>query len=199
MGVVESASRLFEVLSTTGDGFTRYLTAGLTPQRFDELLVEADLPQPPADVRTFYTAFNLERSYQYGPDQPTFYGIYWLLSFEDALSSWADRRSVDFLEQRWRESFPFLQEDGNIYLIDRDTCETGSNQVIWDFEGVIPAPSFSSMTAMFDTFTEWIVSGVLKPCGGGVPGDYDGQRTRVNEIAARFNPDIAEWTQTGRT
>ncbi|WP_142386926.1 hypothetical protein [Mycobacterium hubeiense] len=84
---VESAARLFERLSTVGDQFTRYLRPGLSTERMNDLLDQAGLPQPPSDVLEFYGAFNLVPGYQYELDQPSFYGIYCLLSFDDALEA----------------------------------------------------------------------------------------------------------------
>lgn len=193
MGVVESATRLFERLSVAGDEFTRYLRPGLSTDRMDELLGQAGLPQPPADVREFYGAFNLVSGYQYELDQPSFYGIYWLLSFEDALAEWGYRRSNEYAEPPWQDAFPFLQEDGNSYLVATHADENGNHWVINDFLGSIPAATFLNLAAMFDTFTEWLTSGVL-PAGGRVPGYYEGEEQRVYEVAARLNPGISRWT-----
>ncbi|WP_342314656.1 hypothetical protein LIX17_25765 (plasmid) [Mycobacterium avium subsp. hominissuis] len=192
MSVVESATRLFERLSAAGDEFTRYLLPGVSVKRMDDLLGQAGLPQPPSDIREFYGAFNLVSGYQYGPDQPRFYGIYWLLSFEDALQEWAYRRSNDYAEPPWQDAFPLLQDDGNAYLVETQADETGNRRVIDDFLGEIPAPVFLSMTAMFDTFNEWMSSGAL-PNGASVPGFYEGDKRHVQDVAVRLNPGIAWW------
>lgn len=177
-----------------GDEFTRYLRPGLSTERMDDLLGQAGLPQPPADVREFYGAFDLVRGYQYRPDQPTFYGIYWLLSFEDALNEWDYRRSNDYAEPPWQDAFPFLQEDGNGFLVAAQADERGNHRIIDSFLGEIPAATFSNLAAMFDTFTEWLSSGALTVADGRVPGYYDGDARGVYEIAARLNPGITWWT-----
>lgn len=189
---MESASRLFERLAATSDEFTRYLRPGVSAERMDELLGQAGLPQPPADVREFYRAFNLVPGYQYGPDQPTIYGIYWLLSFEDALAEWAYRRSNAYAEPPWQDAFPFLQEDGNVFLVETQADVNGNHRVLDDFLGEIPAPVFLNLAAMFDTFTEWMSSGAL-PTGGSVPGFYEGDERHVHEVAVRLNPGISWW------
>ncbi|MCV7066488.1 hypothetical protein H7H51_13530 [Mycolicibacterium farcinogenes] len=139
MGVVESADRLFERLSAVGDEFTRYLRPGLSTERMDDLLGRAGLPQPPSDVREFYGAFDLVPGYQYELDQPSFYGIYCLLSFEDALTEWDYRRSNEYAEPPWQDVCPFLQEDGNGFLVETQADENGNHRVIHDFLGEIPA------------------------------------------------------------
>ncbi|WKG03450.1 SMI1/KNR4 family protein [Mycolicibacterium sp. HK-90] len=193
MGVVESAARLFELLSAAGDEFTRYLRPGLSTEQIDDLLGRAGLPQPPSDVREFYRAFNLVPGYQYELDQPLFYGIYWLLSFEDALAEWDHRRSNDYAEPPWQDAFPFLQEDGNVFLVETQADENGDHRVIDDFLGDIPAATFSNLAAMFDTFTEWLSSGALPADHGRVPGFYEGDKRHVYEVAARLNPGISYW------
>ncbi|WP_301123831.1 SMI1/KNR4 family protein [Mycolicibacterium fortuitum] len=194
MGVVESAARLFERLSAAGDEFTRYLRPGLSAERMDDLLDRAGLPQPPADVREFYGAFNLVSGYQYELDQPSLYGIYPLLSFEDALAEWDHRRSNEYAEPPWQDAFPFLQEDGNAFLVETKADENGNHRVIDDFLGTIPAATFSSLATMFDTFTDWLASGALPVVDGRVPGFYEGDKRHVYEVAARLNPGISRWT-----
>ncbi|WP_160110922.1 hypothetical protein [Mycolicibacterium houstonense] len=194
MGVVESADRLFERLSAVGDEFTRYLRPGLSTERMDDLLGQAGLPQPPSDVREFYGAFDLVPGYQYELDQPSFYGIYCLLSFEDALEAWDYRRSNEYAEPPWQDVCPFLQEDGNGFLVETQADENGNHRVIHDFLGEIPLPMFSNLAAMFDTFTEWLSSGALPIVDGRVPGFYEGDKRHVYEVAAGLNPGIAFWT-----
>ncbi|MGV0593022.1 hypothetical protein [Mycolicibacterium porcinum] len=195
MGVVESATRLFEQLSAAGDEFTRYLRPGLPTERMDELLGQAGLPQPPSDVREFYRAFNLVPGYQYELDQPSFYGIYWLLSFEDALEQWEYRRSNEYADPPWQDAFPFLQEDCNAYLVETQADENGNHKVINDFKGEIPEAVFSNLAAMFDTFTEWLSTGALPVGHGHVPGFYEGEQRHVYEVAARLNPGISWWDE----
>lgn len=195
MAVIESAARLFELLSAGGDEFTRYLRPGLSAQRMDDLLGRARLPQPPSDVCEFYGAFNLVPGYQYELDQPSFYGIYWLLSFEDALAEWDYRRSNDYAEPPWQDAFPFLQEDGNVFLVETQADVNGNHRVIDDFLGDIPAATFSNLATMFDTFTDWLSSGALPAGNGRVPGYYEGDQQHVYEIAARLNPGIPYWEE----
>ncbi len=202
MGVVESATQLFQQLSASGDGFTRYLRPGLPDARIEELLDQAGLPPLPPEVRAFYCAFDLVPHYQYGPDQPTFYGIYWLMSFQDALQSWVERRSYDFLEPRWRESFPLMQEggplmqkDGSVYLIDTEVNANGDHQVVHDFYCLDPTPEFTSVASMFDTFTAWMACGALPAASGTVPGHYEGDDEMIRTIAARLNPGILRWNE----
>lgn len=196
MGVVESAARLFERLSVAGDEFTRYLRPGLSTERMDDLLGRAGLPQPPSDVREFYATYNLVPGYQYELDQPSFYGIYCLLSFEDALEAWDYRRSNEYAEPPWQDAFPFLQEDGNAYLVATQADENGNHRVINDFLGSIPVATFLNLAAMFDTFNEWLSTGALPTGDGRVPGYYEGDQPHVHEVAARLNPGISWWADT---
>ena len=110
-----SATRLFQILSANSDAFTRYLRPGLPRDAIQRRLSDAGLPLPPDDVLEFYGSFDLVHHHQYEPEQPSFYGIYRRLSFDDAVELWLERRSYDFLEPRWREAFPILQEDGNAF------------------------------------------------------------------------------------
>ena len=161
----------------------------------DELLGQAGLPRPPSDVREFYRAFNLVPGYQYELDQPAFYGIYWLLSFEDALEEWEYRRSNEYADPPWQDAFPFLQEDCNAYLVETQADENGNHKEINDFKGEIPEADFSNLAAMFDTFTEWLSTGALPVGHGRVPGFYVGAQQHVYEVAARLNPGISWWDE----
>lgn len=183
MSVAASATRLFQILAANGDAFTRYLRPGLPRDQIRRRLTDGDLPLPPEDVVEFYEAFDLVPHYQDGADQPAFYGIYWLLSFEDAVELWRERRSYDFLETRWREAFPILQEDANTYIVELEADPQGHHTIVNDFRGDQPRPEFLTLTTMFDTFAAWLTLGAL-PGGPNVPGHYEGDRARVADIAA---------------
>jgi hypothetical protein len=194
MGVADSAARLFELLAGHGDQFTRYLRPGLSDERIAELTTGAGLPAPPPDVVDFYRHFDVEPGYAYGPDQPTFYGIYWLLGIEDAVDEWQRRRSYDFMnpiEQQW---FPIIAEGNNQYLVDHLPGPDGAHPIISSFYAMEPAVEFRDLTAMFDTLFAWADSGAVPVVDGHVAGDYDGDPARVREIAARLNPGVAHWT-----
>ncbi|BBX30553.1 hypothetical protein [Mycolicibacterium alvei] len=116
------------------------------------------------------------------------------MSFEDALEEWDHRRSNEYAEPPWQDAFPFLQEDGNVFLVETQADENGNHRVIDDFLGDIPATTFLNLAAMFDTFTEWLSSGALPAGHGRVPGFYEGDNRHVYEVAARLNPGISRWT-----
>jgi hypothetical protein len=194
MSVAASAARLFEILASRGDGFTRYLLPGLPRDDILRRLSDAGLPLPPHDVLEFYQAFDLVHHYQYSAEQPSFYGIYWLLSFDDAVEQWRERRGYDFLEKRWREAFPILQEDANTFTVDLAADAAGNHHVVNDFNGVEPHPEFLTLTTMFDTFAAWLTSGALPDGTPNVPGHYEGDRDRIAGIAAGLNPGIECWT-----
>jgi hypothetical protein len=195
MGVAESASRTFQLLDANGDAFTRYLRPGLTREQLTRRLSESGLPLPPEDVIACYESFDLVNQYQYGADQPAFYGIYWLLSFEDAIALWLERRSYDFLEPRWRNAFPILQEDANCFTVDLVPDAAGNHHVINDFSGDEPRAEFLTLAAMFDTFSAWLTSGALPGGTSRVPGHYEGDPARVASIAAGLNPGLGYWSE----
>jgi hypothetical protein len=195
MSVAASATRLFQLLSANSDAFTRYLRPGLSREEIQRRVAQAGLPLPPDDVLEFYGSFNLVHHYQYEPEQPSFYGIYWLLSFDDAVELWLERRGYDFLEPRWREAFPILQEDANTFTVDLVVDPGGDHNVINDFNGDEPRPEFQTMTTMFDTFAAWLTSGALPGGSPNVPGHYEGDRSHVARIAAGLNPRIDCWAE----
>ena len=82
MSVIESASRLFDLLASHDTTFTKYLTPGLAVEEITRLVTPTGIEQLPDEVIAFYSRFNLPRGYAYSSDQPTFYGIYWLLDPE---------------------------------------------------------------------------------------------------------------------
>lgn len=117
MGVVESASRLFQMLASRDATFTKYLKPGLPENEIADIIAPTGV-QLPTEAVAFYRHFNLPKGYQYSADQPTFFGIYWLLGLEDATEQHAIRRSIDYFDERESSWFPVLQEDANFYLLD---------------------------------------------------------------------------------
>lgn len=192
MSVAESASRLFDLLASQDTAFTRHLQPELPDERIQEIIAPVTVSLP-AKVLDFHRHFNLPKGYAYGPDQPTFYGIYWLLGLEDAVAFWLERRSYDFLEEREHDWFPVLQEDGNAYLVDTVADPQGSHRIVKVFHACPLEVEFISLTAMFDAFYRWLHDGVLKIEDGHVAGDYDGDPQRVAQIAARLNPGVETW------
>jgi hypothetical protein len=193
MGVADSAGRLFEYLSRSGDQFTRYLRPGVPESRIRELTVDAGLPYPPADVVEFYRNFDVQPGYAYLPDQPTFYGIYWLLGIEDAVTEWRDRRSYDFMEPVEQQWFPIVAEGNNCYLVDDLPDVGGHHGVISSFYALEPEREFLTLATLFDTLHEWASTGAVPVVDGHVAGDYDGEPLLVRAIAARLNPGVAHW------
>ncbi|WP_260702847.1 SMI1/KNR4 family protein [Edaphobacter flagellatus] len=193
MSVASAAGRLFDLLTAQGTQFTQYLRPGLTPEQIREIAAPVEHPLPP-EVVEFYRHYDLPKGYFYNPDQPTFYGIYWLLGLEDAVASWQERRSYDFLDAREHEWFPFIEEDGNNYLVDMVATPEGQHPIVRTFHGLEPHVEFANLTAMFDTFYAWVSEDVVPVESGHVAGDYEGDKKRVAEIAVRLNPGVAYWT-----
>jgi hypothetical protein len=192
MGVVESASRLFNLLASHDTTFTKYLKPGLVKNQIDSLMSPTGIALS-AEAITFYSHYDLPQGYQYNSDQPTFFGIFWLLSLEDALREYELRRSSDYFRQQESGWFPLLQEDPNFYYLDTARTSGDICPIIGGSEYIEPDVVFISLEAMFDTMYAWIEEGVLEIEAGHVAGDYTGDPERVAEIAARFNPGVECW------
>jgi SMI1/KNR4 family protein SUKH-1 len=195
MGVVESASRLFELMASRNATFTRYLKPGPSESEIAEIVSSTGIHLP-AETVAFYSHFNPTKGYQYSADQPTFFGGYWLLNLEDAAQECKFRRSADCYDAG-REGgwFPLLQEDANFYLLDTDRKTGDGCPVVQRSEyDVEPNVMFVSLEAMFDTLFLWVQEGVLEIESGHVAGDYHGDPARVAEIAASINPGVQHWT-----
>jgi hypothetical protein len=192
MGVIESASRLLDLLASSDTTFTKCLKPGLSENEIRHIIEPIGV-EPPGEVVAFYSHFNLPAGYQYSPDQPTFFGIYWLLSLEDAVEQYKIRCSSEYFEEQVSGWLPLLQEDANFYLLDTahrtgDTCP-----IIYlpEYDG--PEVTFVSLEAMFDTLYYWVQDGVLEIESGHVAGDYEGDPVGVARIAARINPGVERW------
>ncbi|HEU4885407.1 MAG TPA: hypothetical protein VFT45_24380 [Longimicrobium sp.] len=196
MGVVESATRLFELMGATDDTFTRYLRPGLPEARIREIMAPAGV-ELPREAIDFYRAFSLPAGYQYSDDQPTLYGIYWLLALEDAVEQHALRADLyPSAEEAPAGSagwFPLLQEDANFYMLNTAHIAEGACAILDVSEYDDARTAFVSMEAMFDTLYHWVLEGALPIEDGHVAGDYEGDPERVAEIAARFNPGVGRW------
>ena len=193
MGVVESASRLFEMLASRDGTFTKYLRPGLSENEIVAIVAPTGV-QLPAEAVAFYRHFNLVRGYQYSADQPTFFGVYWLLGLEDAAEQHAVRRSIDYFDERESSWFPLLQDDANFYLLDTGHTRGAACPIIEATEYDEPQATFVSMEAMFDTMYHWVQDGVLAVQSGHIAGDYEGDPARIAEIAAKTNPSLTRWT-----
>ncbi|HEX6373906.1 MAG TPA: hypothetical protein VF006_33565 [Longimicrobium sp.] len=198
MGVVESASRLFDLLAEKDDTFTRHLGPGLPEDEIRRMVaaVGVELPREAID---FYGRFSLPPGYQHAEDQPTLYGIYWLLSLEDAVEEYRAQKE-NGLHQSPEEVlagsagwFPLLQEDANFYMLNTAHVDGGSCAILTVSEYADVRIAFVSMEAMFDTLYHWVSEGALPVEAGHVAGDYEGDPVRVSEIAARFNPGVGLW------
>ncbi|HST60717.1 MAG TPA: SMI1/KNR4 family protein [Longimicrobium sp.] len=199
MGVIESASRLFQLLATNDDTFTRHLRSGMPEARIREIMAPTGV-ELPAEAIAFYSRFNFANGYQYTGDQPTFYGIYWLLSLEDAVEQYTLRAQHRFyyddddeVPAEVRGWFPLLQEDGNYYMLDTAHPCGGPCAVVDVSTHCDSVVAFVSMQAMFDTLYHWVQEGIVPVEKGHVGGAYDGDPLRVAQIAARFNPGVGSW------
>ena len=198
MSVVESATRLFDLLATKDDTFTRHLRPGLPEDEIRRLVmpVGVDLPREAID---FYSRFGLPPGYQHSEDQPTLYGIYWLLSLEDAVDHYAAQKrdaryqAPDEVLAGSAGWFPLLQEDANFYMLNTAHADGGSSAILNVSEYADVRTAFVSMEAMFDTLYHWVLEGALPVEAGHVAGDYEGDPAHVAEIAARFNPGVGLW------
>ena len=198
LGVVESASRLFQLLASEDDTFTRYLRPGLPEDEIRRIVAPAGV-ELPREAIEFYGRFNLPSGYQQSEDQPALYGIYWLLSLEDAVEQYRAARE-DGRYQSPEEVlagsagwFPLLQEDANFYMLNTARTDEGSCAILTVSEYADVRTAFVSMEAMFDTLYHWVAEGALSVEAGHVAGDYEGDPVRVSEIAARFNPGVGLW------
>ena len=198
MSVVESATRLFDLLAAKDDTFTRYLRPGLAEDRIREIVAPTGIELPREAVE-FYGRFSVPSGYQYAEDQPTLYGIYWLLGLEDAVEQYGLRRKAGAYQSPdevlagsggW---FPLLQEDANFFMLNTAHADGGSCAILNVSEYADVRTAFVSMEAMFDTLYHWVVEGALPVEAGHVAGDYEGDPVRVAEIAARFNPGVGLW------
>jgi hypothetical protein len=198
LGVVESASRLFELLAEKDDTFTRHLGPGLPEDEIRRIVAPARV-ELPWEAIDFYSRFSLPGGYQYSEEQPALYGIYWLLGLEDAVEQYTARKLDEPCESPEEVAagsagwFPLLQEDANFYMLTTAHADGGSCAILNVSEYADVRTAFVSMEAMFDTLYHWVVEGALPVEAGHVAGDYEGDPVRVAEIAARFNPGVGLW------
>jgi hypothetical protein len=198
LGVVESASRLFELLASKDDTFTRHLRPGLPEDRIREIVAPSGVQLPP-EAMEFYGRFDLPSGYQHSQDQPTLYGMYWLLGLEDAVEAYGRHRrdgspsSAEGVLEGSAGWFPLLQEDASFFMLNTARVVGGTCAILTVSEYAGVRTAFVSMEAMFDTLYHWVVEGALPVEAGHVAGDYEGDPVRVAEIAARFNPGVGLW------
>lgn len=199
MGVIEAATRLFDLLASRDDTFTKYLIPGLPKEEIARLVAPTGV-QLPEEAVEFYSRFNLPKEYAYSQDQPWFYGIHWMLGLEDAVNEILNSRRELWEEffpvEQYPDSlgwFPLLQEDANLYVLDTVNAVSGRCPVLHFSEYDDPHPAFVSLEAMFDTLYHWVHEDVLGVEHGGVAGSYKGDLRRVVEIANRVNPGIGYW------
>lgn len=193
MEVIESASRLFNLLTLNNTTFTKYLKSGLSKGEIEDLVAPLGITLPEEAI-IFYSHYNLPKGYQFNSDQPTFFGTFWLLSLEDAVEEYKFRRLNNFFEGRDNAWFPLLQEDANFYYLDVAQIADGTCPITEGSEYmIVPEIKFTSLKAMFDTMYYWIYEGVLQVVEGHVAGDYEGNPKRVAEIASRINSGVKHW------
>jgi hypothetical protein len=198
LSVAEAATRLFDLLAAKDDTFTRYLRPGLAEDRIREIVAPTGI-ELPREAVDFYRRFNLPSGYQHSDDQPTLYGIYWLLGLEDAVEQCLARKEAGAYpspEEVLAGSagwFPLLQEDANFFMLNTAHTNGGTCAILNVSEYADVRTAFVSMEAMFDTLYHWVVEGALPVEAGHVAGDYEGDPARVAEIAARFNPGVGLW------
>jgi hypothetical protein len=193
MGIIESASRLFNLLASHNTTFTQYLKSGLPKSEIENLVEPLGITLP-NEVITFYSHYNLPKGYQFNSDQPTFFGIFWLLSLEDAVEEYKFRRLHNFFKGRDNAWFPLLQEDANFYYLDVAQITENICPITEGSEYTVePETMFTSLEAMFDTMYYWIHEGALQVVEGHIAGDYEGNRKHVAEIASRINSGVKHW------
>ena len=200
MSVIEAAGKLFDFLAARDTTFTQHLQPGLSRTDIHALVDPLGVVLP-EEALQFYEHYSLPKGYQYipkypnGMGQPTFYGIYWMLSLEDAVEDY--KKWVMMEEYQEYEGsrgwLPFLQEDSYYYLLDTAFDSQSLCPVISLPEAFDPEPEFVSMTAMFETMYDWVNEGVLAVEEGHIAGSYSGDRVKVGQVAVRHNSGIESW------
>lgn len=191
MSIIESATRLFDLLASRSDAFTKHLQPGLSREQI--ALITSPIGYAlPQEIIDFYSRFNLPQGYSDGPDSPAFYGIYWLAGLEDAVQEWKFRHSLGIYDEHELKRFPFLIEDDNRYLVDLVPDAGGSHRIISEFHACGSRVQFRSLEAMFDTFYDCACEGLVDIESGHIDNYLDVTCERTNEIATRHNPGIWE-------
>lgn len=202
MGVIEAASRLFELLRQTDDTFVRHLRTGLPEPVIAQILKPTGVTLP-REAMGFYGHFSLPPGYQFGEDEEiALYDIYSLLALEDAAREYRGMQKIDELMRDMVDAdvfvdragwFPLLQMDSNFYVLDTLRAANGICPVLDADEYEDGDVAFVSLEAFFDTLYHWVREGVLPIEEGHVAGAHEGNPDRVAEIARRFNPGVSRW------
>ena len=192
MGVIESATRLFDLVAVRGAVFTRFLQPGLSTAEIERLTGPVGLSLPP-EVREFYSHFDFPSGYFALPAQPTFDGLYSFYGLADAVEEYQMAQTFDFLSGVEKRGFPLLREADNGYLVDTIADSAGNYPVAEAFHGIGAELAFSSLTAMFDTFHAWLQAGVWQVQDGYVSAPEPGHDPRESAVAAGINPGVPRW------
>ena len=198
MSLVESAGRLFDLMRAGQSRFTPHLLPGLSDVELTGL-TSFHRVKLADEVVQFYKHFNLPVDYQYGQDQPTFYNSFWLLGLQQAL---LEKHSLGELAAEFFDDYagsdqwlPFLQEDGNYFVLDMAQAADGQCPVLLLFQGCDPEPRFVSLAAMFDTMHDWLAEGVLHIEAGRISATEQAKRSALGAVALKHNAGIEFWQQ----
>ena len=200
MSVVESATRLFSLISADDAHFTRHLLPGLSEAEWQSITTFHRVTMS-AEIEHFYRHFNLPAGYQTAEDKPTFYDGYWMLGLQQALikKHSLSEFAVEFFDdyEGHHGWLPFLDDGDNLFVLDTTHAvgTNGASPVLLLFQGGEPEPRFVSLAAMFDTMHDWLSEGVLTIEDGRLSSTAKALRSRLAAVALRHNPDIEFWQQ----
>lgn len=182
--VGNSLHRLIDAMTEVGKPIAENVNPGLLDGDIARRCQQIDIIFPPELLDLYRYCDGMK----YGYDLD---GLYTLLTLDDAFQEYeVVKENAPYYDEPTTDWFPFLSDEGDLYLVDMAAAKTGTPSVIWWMLEFPPIRKYSNLTAMFDTLADTYEAGAYRDLYGLPSLD---ENLQMSLIARQRNPNVAYW------
>lgn len=181
-----SLHRLIGVMTKVGNPMAESMNLGLLDSDITHRCQQGGITLPPE-------LFDLYRYCDGMKDGYDIDGLYVLLSLDAAFQEYeVIKENAPYYDEPTIDWFPFLSDEGDLYLVDMAAAKTGRPSVVWWMMEFPPVRKYSNLSAMFDTLADAYEAGAYRDLYG-LP-NLD-ENLQMSLIARQRNPGVAYWQE----
>lgn len=197
--VHRALAQLLDVLAAHGRPVASHLRPGLPKEEIEQRCLAAGVTLP-AEINALYQFCNGAEEHYLRYEDFCLFSIYSFISLDRALGQQADYKEI--ADCHWSKDgiaydeevaanwFPFLDGNGDSYVVDPLAALAQKPSVICDMLEFWPEAHYSSLATMFTTLAQCYQQGAYAYDLGG-----EDDELLVARISALNNPDVPYWQE----
>jgi len=185
-GVGDSLHRLIGIMAEVGKPIAENVNPGLLDSDIARRCQQVGIVLPPE----LFDLYRYCDGMKYGHDLD---GLYTLLSLDAAFQEYeVVKENAPYYDEPTIDWFPFLSDEGDLYLVDMAAAKTGNPSVVWWMLEFPPIRKYSNLSSMFNTLADAYEAGAYENL---YDSPYLNGNLQMALIARQRNPDVAYWQE----